>query len=57
MMQQQSRYNRATLAALQRLAVVLAGYLTGQAREIAALSREVAALKARLDAQERQDQP
>jgi GT2 family glycosyltransferase len=57
MMQQQSRYNRATLAALQRLAVVLAGYLSGQAREIAALSREVAALKARLDAQERQDQP
>ncbi|RIK58197.1 MAG: hypothetical protein DCC57_00915 [Chloroflexi bacterium] len=55
MMQQQSRFNQAALTAVQRLALVLTSYLTGQARQIATLSQEVAALRAELDAQKRQE--
>ncbi|MCC6191178.1 MAG: glycosyltransferase family 2 protein, partial [Anaerolineales bacterium] len=55
MMQQQSRFNQAALTSVQRLALVLTGYLTGQARQIATLSQEVAALRAELDAQKRQE--
>lgn len=55
MVRQQSRFNQAAMTALQRLTAVLMGYLTGQAREIAALSQEVAALKARLDSSKQQE--
>ncbi len=65
MMQQQSRFNRAALDAVQqaqearlhdqaRQAAVMAEYLAGQAREIARLSEEVAALRARLDSQQQE---
>jgi GT2 family glycosyltransferase len=75
MMQQQSGFNHAVLAALQqsqdaraldhdwqqqfqqRQAAVLAEYLAGQAREIALLSQELAALKAQLHSQKQQEQP
>lgn len=55
MMQQQSRFNQAALTAIQHLALTSTGYLTGQAREIAALCQEVAALKAQIDSQKQQD--
>src|SRR5690606_27968899 len=65
MMQQQSRFNRAALDAVQqaqearlhdqaRQAAVMAAYLAGQAREIARLGEEVSALRARLDSQQQE---
>ncbi|HXF60248.1 MAG TPA: hypothetical protein VNK95_01445, partial [Caldilineaceae bacterium] len=64
MIQQQSRFNAGLLGALhqsrhrqERLAAVLLEYLAGQAREISALSQELAALRARVRELEQRERP
>lgn len=58
MVEQQSDFNRAALAALQsqnRSAQAMAEHLASQARQLARLDAEIAALKARLASPEQQD--